>query len=255
MGVAKIVVIEDEEAIRMGVAAALSRSGYDVVECADGESGLHAARLSGVDLILLDLMLPKMDGMTVLAELRKTHSSLPVIILSARGEEDDRVGGLQGGADDYVVKPFSPRELLARVEAVLRRTPERPLPVKGLIVNDIPIDLERREIRPTDKPVIALSETECQILSHLACNRGRAVARDELLLRIWGLSGKGIETRTVDMHVARLRGKLSEACGASAADAVATVRGKGYMLGSMVESTMMDSAEANAADASLPDNA
>jgi len=236
MGVAKIVVVEDEDAIRMGIAAALERAGYDVVECADGEAGLHAARLSDVDLVLLDLMMPKMDGMTVLSELRKTHAALPVIILSARGEEDDRVGGLKGGADDYVVKPFSPRELLARVEAVLRRTPERPSPVKGLLVNGTPIDLERREIRPAEKPTIALSETECQILAHLACNRGRAVARDELLLRIWGLSGKGIETRTVDMHVARLRGKLSDACGESAADAVTTVRGKGYMLGSMVES-------------------
>src|SRR5438132_4848659 len=117
----RLVVIEDEHAIRRGVADALRASGYDVAEAADGQRGLEEAARTGVDLVLLDLMLPRMSGLQVLTELRKSRPALPVIILTARGSEDDRVRGLKMGADDYVVKPFSARELLARVEAVLRR--------------------------------------------------------------------------------------------------------------------------------------
>src|SRR6202047_3199739 len=123
---ARIVVIEDEPAIRRGVVDALRESGYVVAEAADGEAGLAEAVRAGVDLVLLDLLLPRRDGWQVLAELRKVRPSLPVIILTARGTEDDRVRGLKMGADDYVVKPFSARELLARVEAVLRRSVGRP---------------------------------------------------------------------------------------------------------------------------------
>src|SRR6516225_7133906 len=119
---ARIVVVEDEPAIRRGVADALRLSGYDVTEAADGAVGLQEARVGGVDLVLLDLLLPKKDGLEVLAELRKVCPARPVIILTARGGEEDRVRGLKMGADDYVIKPFSARELLARVEAVLRRT-------------------------------------------------------------------------------------------------------------------------------------
>ncbi len=121
-----MVVIEDEDAIRRGIVDALRMAGFEPVEASDGEVGLKEARRAGVDLVLLDLLLPKKDGFEVLADLRVTRPSLPVIILTARGSEDDRVRGLRGGADDYVVKPFSARELLARVEAVLRRSPERP---------------------------------------------------------------------------------------------------------------------------------
>ena len=127
-----IVVVEDEDAIRRGIVDILKMAGYEVVEAADGLAGLTEARRAGVDLVLLDLLMPKMDGIEVLVELRATHASLPVIILTARGGEDDRVQGLRRGADDYVVKPFSARELLARVEAVLRRSPERPNPVLNL---------------------------------------------------------------------------------------------------------------------------
>ena len=126
-----IVVVEDEQPIRRGVVDALRASGYEVAEAADGECGLHEATRFGVDLVLLDLLLPKLDGLDVLAEVRKVRPNLPVIILTARGTEDDRVRGLKMGADDYVVKPFSARELLARVEAVLRRSMGRPAEAPG----------------------------------------------------------------------------------------------------------------------------
>src|SRR5215207_7865166 len=125
---ARIVVVEDEPAIRRGVSDALRLSGYDVTEAADGHHGLREGSADGVDLILLDLMLPRMDGIEVLSELRKTCPTRPVIILTARGTEEDRVKGLKLGADDYVVKPFSAKELLARVEAVLRRVNPKPSP-------------------------------------------------------------------------------------------------------------------------------
>ena len=234
MSLGQIVIVEDETAIRRAVVDILRAAGYQPIEAADGEAGLVAARQPGVGLVLLDLMLPKMDGMEVLSKLRRTHGSLPVIILTARGAEDDRVKGLTTGADDYVVKPFSARELLARVEAVLRRSPERPTSAARLILGDATVDLPRREIIPKEGDIQALSETESAILSHLAENPGRAISRDELLARLWGLTGTRAETRTVDMHIARLRAKLSEVCGGKSEQYIVTVRGKGYMLGSSV---------------------
>lgn len=236
MNLTRIVIIEDEVAIREGVAAALRAAGYDPIGAADGEAGLAAARRSGVDLVLLDLMLPKMNGMDVLKSIRRTHATLPVIILSARGAEEERVAGLEAGADDYVVKPFSARELVARVEAVLRRSPERPVEVTRLTIGRATVDLERREAIGPDGVAQTLSETECAILSHLAANPGRSISRDELLTRLWGLSGAGNETRTVDMHVARLRAKLASAGGGDVQASIVTVRGKGYMLGPQARS-------------------
>lgn len=230
-----IVVVEDESAIREGVGTALKLAGYETILASDGQMGLEAARRPGVSLVLLDLMLPKLDGIKVLTELRRTHPTLPVIILTARGEEDERVNGLRAGADDYVVKPFGTRELMARVEAVLRRSPERPEPVMKITIGHARVDLERREISSPNGLPLVLSETECSILSHLAANHGRVISRDELLTRLWGLSGTGIETRTVDMHVARLRAKLATANGGSQEEFIATVRGKGYMLGASVK--------------------
>src|SRR5438105_10576948 len=142
----RIVVVEDEPAIRRGVVDALRASGYDVSEAADGAAGLEEAVRLGVDLVLLDLLLPKRDGLDVLAELRKVRPTLPVIILTAKGSEDDRVRGLKMGADDYVVKPFSARELIARVEAVLRRTPSRQASITGARLGRAKLDLQRREI-------------------------------------------------------------------------------------------------------------
>jgi DNA-binding response OmpR family regulator len=231
MPLARVVVIEDEAPIRRGVADALRSQGYEVVEAADGLQGLDEALRLGVDLVLLDLRLPKRDGLTILEELRKIRPRLPVIILTARGTEDDRVRGLKTGADDYVIKPFSARELLARVEAVLRRSVDRPGEVRGARLGQAIIDFQRREIRWPNKERVELSETEAAILSFLATHRQRAVSRDELLARLWGIGARGIETRTVDMHVARLRSKLRDSSCDSAPDAIVTVRAQGYMAG------------------------
>lgn len=212
----------------------LKVAGYEPVEAADGAAGLAESRRVGVDLVLLDLRLPRMDGMQVLAELRKTHPILPVIILTARGSEEDRVRGLKGGADDYVVKPFSAREVLARVEAVLRRSPERPAPIRSIAVGGHQVDFERREVCFAGGQRVQLSEMEAGILAHLASNPGRVVSRDELLARVWGISTESLETRAVDMHITRLRTKLAGGDPEGKAEWVVTVRGKGYMLGQQV---------------------
>src|SRR5437016_5377641 len=191
----RIVVIEDEPAIRRGVVDALRATGYQVTEAADGAKGLEEAVRQGVDLVLLDLLLPKRDGLDVLAEVRKVRPTLPVIILTARGAEEDRVRGLKMGADDYVVKPFSAKELLARVEAVLRRSVDRPAEVEGARLKRAVIDFKRREIRWSEKERGELSETEAAILSFLVAQRERAVSREELLARVWGIGSKGLETR------------------------------------------------------------
>src|SRR5262245_25307400 len=243
MTLTRLVVIEDEYAIRRGVADALRASGYDVAEAADGVRGLEEASRGGVDLVLLDLMLPRRDGLDVLTALRKSKPSLPVIILTARGSEEDRVRGLKMGADDYVVKPFSARELLARVEAVLRRIARNGhangnghslLPCDGDPVNLARlgrafIDLRRREVAWSSSQRTELSETESALLAFLLRFRQRAVTREELLTHIWGIEPTGLETRTIDMHVARLRTKLRDPSGRKAPEAILTVRAQGYM--------------------------
>jgi DNA-binding response OmpR family regulator len=226
-----IVLVEDEAAIRRGVADALRASGFSVIEAADGDRGLAEAIKPGVDLVLLDLMLPRKDGLAVLTELRRIRPTVPVIILTARGTEDDRVRGLKMGADDYVVKPFSARELLARVEAVLRRSLGRPGEVQKARLGRAVIDLDRREVCWSDRERAELSETESAILMFLVAHRKRAVSREELLARIWGIEPQGLETRTIDMHVARLRTKLRDPSGRDGPEAILTVRAHGYMAG------------------------
>jgi DNA-binding response OmpR family regulator len=228
---ARIVVVEDEPAIRRGVVDVLRDSGYAVAEAADGEAGLAESVRAGVDLVLLDLLLPRRDGLEVLAELRRVRPGLPVIILTARGTEDDRVRGLKTGADDYVVKPFSARELLARVEAVLRRAPRRPPEVVRARLGRGVIDLGRREVCWPGHVRVELSETEAAILAFLLARRERAVSREELLNGVWGLEPAGLETRTIDMHVARLRTKLRDPSGGPTPEAILTVRARGYMAG------------------------
>src|SRR6516162_6159231 len=227
----RIVVVEDEHSIRRGVVDALRASGYEVAEAADGDRGLEEAVRLRVDLVLLDLLLPKRNGLDVLAEIRKVRPTLPVIILTARGSEEDRVRGLKMGADDYVVKPFSARELLARVEAVLRRSVDRPADVRGAKLGRAFIDFDRREIRWPTRERMELSETEVGILSFLVANKGRAVSREELLTRLWGIGSQNVETRTIDMHIVRLRSKLREPSGRDAPEAIVTVRAHGYMAG------------------------
>lgn len=227
---ARIVVIEDEPAIRRGVSDALHASGYQVAEAGDGDRGLEEAARHDVGLVLLDLLLPRRNGLDVLVELRKVRPTVPVIILTARGTEDDRVRGLKRGADDYVVKPFSARELLARVEAVLRRAAAQPPPVRAARLGRAVVDFERREVRWSEHERAELSETEAALLGLLVANRSRAVSRDELLSRIWGIEPQGLETRTIDMHVARLRTKLRDPAGRPL-EAILTVRAHGYMAG------------------------
>lgn len=232
MSTHRIVVVEDEPAIRRGVVDALRAMGYHVVEAIDGEKGLEEAVRLNVDLVLLDLLLPKKDGLQVLAEIRKVRPTLPVIILTARGSEDDRVKGLKQGADDYVVKPFSAKELLARVEAVLRRSVDRPQEVQAAKLGRGVIDFSRREIRWSAEERCELSEMETALLSFLVANPQRAISRDELLTRLWGIGNKGIETRTIDMHIVRLRNKLKDPDEkAEELESIITVRSQGYMIG------------------------
>ena len=185
-------------------------------------------------LLLLDLVLPGTGGFDILRKLRAVRPTQPVIVLTARGEEADRVEGLGLGADDYVVKPFSVKELLARIEAVLRRSPERSGDVSTVRFGDRVIDLNRREvIMRSSNERQQLSEREAAILRYLCVNRGRAIDRDELLHRVWGLDPRGITTRTVDMHIARLREKLGDQ--SSDHPMILTVRAKGYMIADGVE--------------------
>ena len=228
----RIVVIEDEPAIRRGVVDALRASGYEAAEAGDGDRGLEAASGPDVDLVLLDLLLPRRDGFSVLAELRKVRPKLPVIILTARGSEDDRVRGLKMGADDYVVKPFSARELLARVEAVLRRTVGQPPELRAARLG---------------RAVHRLPSPRGSLVGARARRAVRDGGRDPLLPRFASASGPcrakscsaasgassraGLETRTVDMHIARLRTKLRDPSGRNHVEAILTVRAHGYMAG------------------------
>jgi DNA-binding response OmpR family regulator len=225
----RILVVEDDAAIRRGIADALTFTGYEVLQSGHGDEGLKIALSATIDLLLLDVVLPGTGGFEILRSVRAARTTLPVILLTARGAEADRVGGLRLGADDYVVKPFSVRELLARVEAVLRRSPERPEPVSTIPFPGGTADLARREVRFDDGTRTELSERECELLQYLAMNAGRAVSRDEILRRVWRLEPRGVETRTIDMHVANLRSKLRD--DADHPRRVLTVRGKGYMLG------------------------
>ena len=221
--------VEDDAAIRQGMVDALRFEGYDVEQAADGTAGMDAALGAPVDLVLLDLVLPGRGGLEILSEVRGSRPTLPVIIITARGAEADRVKGLRMGADDYVVKPFSIKEVLARVEAVLRRSAERPTDVRRLTFGAAEVDLRRQEVRHADGARRELSTREVELLRYLAAHAGRAVSRDELLSRVWRLNPRGVaETRTIDMHVARLREKLRG--GPDSPETILTVRGKGYML-------------------------
>lgn len=228
MPLGNLLVVEDDAPIRRGLVDALRFAGYAVREAADGEAGLEAALADGIDLVLLDILMPKMDGLQVLGELRKARPALPVIFLTARGQEQDRVRGLKLGADDYVVKPFSVGELMARVEAVLRRTPGRPASVPRLEIAGRTVDFERREVTHPDGQHEVLPQREAEVLAFLAAHRGRAVSREELLSRVWGVDPRGVATRTVDMAVARLRTLLRD--DPDLPGVIITVRGKGYML-------------------------
>ena len=222
-----ILVIEDDPAIRQSIVLALQSQRYDVIEVGRADEGLETAIRADCDLVLLDLILPGGHGLEVLQAIRESRSTLPVIVLTALGSEDDRVRGLDQGADDYVVKPFSARELLARVEAVLRRSAERPRDVENIGFPGGLVDLVRSEVRHADGGRAELSEREGELLLYLARHAGRVVSREELLSRVWGVPTEYLQTRTVDVHIARLREKLRD--DPKDPRVLVTVRGKGYL--------------------------
>lgn len=227
-----ILVVEDDPAIRRAIVDALAFDGYATEEATTIEQGLVAAVQTPCELILLDLVLPGSNGrsgLDILREARKARPILPVIILTAMGDEADRVRGLKLGADDYVVKPFSVKELLARVAAVMRRSPQRQTDLCELALPDGTADLSRCELRYTDGGRSDLSQREADLLRYLATNPGRAISRDEILENVWGMDPRGVSTRTIDMHIARLREKMRDNEGEP--QVILTVRGKGYMFG------------------------
>lgn len=200
-----VLVVDDEPKIVETVAAYLRDAGFAVITAADGVAAVAQARARPPDLVVLDLGLPGLDGLDVARELRRT-SSVPIIMLTARGEETDRVLGLELGADDYLVKPFSPRELVARVRAVLRRTDSTPAERERFVVGDVVVDTGRREVSVGDRAV-ELTATEFDLLVELARQPGRVFTRAQLLGSLHGVVVESYE-RTVDAHIKNMRRKL-----------------------------------------------
>jgi len=227
----RILVVDDEPSVTDLIAYNLRKALYDVQVAADGRAALRLAREYQPDLILLDLMIPEVDGLDVCRELRKS-SEVPVIMITARGEELDRVLGLEIGADDYVTKPFSVRELMARIKAVLRRAPraqnDGELDPSTLLrgPGNLLIDVERRSVVVGDTS-IELTRLEFDLLHRLLINPGRVLTRERLLEQAWGYDYVG-DTRAVDSAVKRLRAKLRTA--SAEADCIESVRGLGYRI-------------------------
>ncbi|MFN3691980.1 MAG: winged helix-turn-helix domain-containing protein [Fervidobacterium sp.] len=225
-----IMIIDDQPEILELVSFTLQKEGYEVVPAEDAEKALQELKEKDIDLFIVDIMLPNMDGFEFVRTIRATekHKLTPVIFLSAKGEEFDKVLGLELGADDYIVKPFSVRELLARIRAVFRRMQlgtvvkeEKP---KKIIAKDLEIDIDKYEVKVKGKK-ISLTPLEFDLLRFLAENEGKVFSRDVLLDRLWGYDYFG-DTRTVDVHIRRLRTKIEE--DPSNPRYVVTVRGKGY---------------------------
>jgi two-component system response regulator RegX3 len=225
--VLKILVVEDEPALREGLCDLLASAGHSVEAVADGESALARGSDPLVELVLLDLMLPRLHGVEVCRRLRELRPDVPILILTARGAEDDKVVGLRAGADDYVTKPFSTRELLARVETQARRTRAPQETVERIAADGCAIDLGRCEAL-RDGRRITLTAREAGILRWLFQHRTRAVRRSELLEHVWGHAAD-LQTRTVDMTIANLRRKIER--DPASPKIVVTVKGLGYAWG------------------------
>ena len=214
----KVLVVEDERPISDLIGVYLSREGYEVQACFDGESGLATAQSENFDLIILDVGLPKLDGTQICRQLRAANNWTPIIFCTARDDEVDRVLGLELGADDYVTKPFSPRELVARVSAIVRRSAHQVSEI--LDADGVQLNLKTRRAAQGVKPV-ALTATEFDLVAYLMARPGQVIMRSELLENVWGYS-EGLGTRTVDVHIAQIRTKFG-------VDApIRTVRGVGY---------------------------
>jgi len=219
-----VLLVDDEENIVQLARIYLERDGYSVISAGDGKSGLSLIESKQPALVVLDIMLPEMDGFDVCRKLRSEGNNIPVIMLTARDEDIDKIVGLELGADDYLTKPFNPRELIARVKAVLRRVDAGADRGKGVIrLGDLTIDPARREVACQGE-LIELRTQEFEVLCVLARNKGLVLSREQLLNQAWGFDFFG-QTRTVDVHVAQIRSKLSR-CKAH----IETVTGVGYKL-------------------------
>ena len=204
----RILVIEDEAAILRGLKDNLAAESYDVITAADGAEGYRLSQEGKPDLIILDLMVPKLSGYEICRKLRAEGSHVPILMLTARGDEADRILGLDIGADDYVGKPFSVRELLARVRALLRRSDPHSAGVEQLTFSDVVVNFPQFEARKRGQPV-EMTPKEFGVLQYLAARTGKVVRREELLEEVWGYENYPT-TRTVDNHIASLRAKLEE---------------------------------------------
>ncbi|WP_276840352.1 response regulator transcription factor [Anaerovibrio lipolyticus] len=225
----KILAVDDEDSIRELLSIQLQKNGYEVLTAADGQAALVKARAA--DLIILDVMMPKVDGFAVCRQLKSDTltMAIPIIMLTAKAEEIDKVLGLELGADDYLVKPFSLRELMARIKAVMRRTKQNNVPPQQILhVGELQLDIASYQAIIKGQP-LPLTPKEFELLKLLLTNPDKAFSRDELLTHIWGYEYYG-DTRTVDVHIRHLRAKLTVA--PELADAIETVRSVGYRFSS-----------------------
>jgi two-component system alkaline phosphatase synthesis response regulator PhoP len=221
----RILLVEDEPGLVVTISDLLASEGYQVDVSPDGETGLARASTGDYDLVLLDVMLPKKTGFDVCRDLRQKGVDTAVLMLTAKTQVVDRVVGLKLGADDYLTKPFNPSELLARVEALLRRVQKDNLiPVRSFQFNDVDVDFERAEVRKSGNP-INLAAKEMQLLRYLVDHRERVVTREEVLRKIWEYSSE-VTSRTIDVHIAWLRQKLES--DPQNPRYIQTIRGKGY---------------------------
>jgi DNA-binding response OmpR family regulator len=222
---AHILIVEDEEKIRSALRDFLEFHNFDVAEAVDGLEAERAVAKAGFDLILLDLMLPKISGEQLCTKWRKGGLQTPIIMLTAKGQEKEKVAGLNLGADDYITKPFSLQELLARIEAVLRRTDPARKVAQNFRFGDLDVDIAALKIK-RDTMEMEITTREAQIIQYFAANANRIVTREELYEKIWGEKMSELGTRTVDMHIAKLRSKTEK----DSADPqiIKTVRGAGY---------------------------
>ncbi len=218
---AKILIVDDEPRIRDLIREHLQYAGFSCVEASDGNAALEQLAQGGIDLVILDIMMPFMDGMTCLREMRSRKIMTPVIMLTARSEEYDKLAGLEGGADDYVVKPFSPRELVARVKAVLARTMPKTDDGTSYVFGDLSIDTASHSVKVAGQEV-ALTPKEFDLLVYLVSNKGVALSRERILQKVWNFDYYG-EDRTVDTHIKMLRSHLGPCRGY-----IVTVWGIGY---------------------------
>ncbi len=223
---AKVIIVEDEVTLARNLAEKLRGDGFSVITAADGEDGLDRIRSDHPDLIILDIMLPRLDGLSICRIVRHDAATahIPIIMLTARGTEVDKIVGLESGADDYIVKPFSLGEFLARVRAVMRRAPGRPVPQDELVTDNLRLSLTGRRLFKGDEEV-KLSNKEFDLLAELMRNRGAVLSRDLILTKVWGYD-YFVDKRTVDVHVRWLREKIED--DPSNPRRIVTVRGVGY---------------------------